>query len=879
MLRDDAVHHRQAHAGAALRQLGGEEWLEDPLLQLGRDADAGVAHLHPDLAVAAAGPDRQIAAAGHGVGGVDDEVDEHLLELAAVAFERQLARLGHQRQTDVLAHEAAKQGGGAGHDVVEVDPLRSSQLASREQQELSGQRRTAPDVGLHLAHGLGELTRVGAARLERLGRRQQRLQQVVEVVRNAAGEAPDRLHLLHVADPLLELVTRRDVAKDDEDRGMSAVGERGRRHLDIDARAVGVQELLLDRGLRPVVGDRVAHPARDHIVKPGLDEVEDRAADHLLRQAVPEHPGAGEVAEDHDAVAVDGDSVRRQLHQPAVALLALAQRLLRSPPLGDLADDRDHLGGAAGDHAALPGAVLAGEREIVLEDVDATIGERGSEVLRAQARDVRRQHQGELPAEEAVGRQHEVLDAGRLEVEEDSVAADPEDDVGDRLEDRPVGPLARPQRLLDPLALGDVGQRADDRHSPSVPHDGRLADLRPHLPAERARKLQLVAGLRLACVDGTLRPLHADPIDRVVGGELGPPDHQLLGLAVEELPRLRAHVGEDVIGRVRVEHVGGVLDDVAQLLLARPQRLPRPGARDRHRHLTRYELQDRLVVVAVADALGVALDHEHAERRVFHLERHPEPVDGIGADELDLAAALQLGGHRGGGEQRLASTQDVLRRPAAGGLGGGHRVDLVHEVREAQPVALGVVQRDVEVAGRHQLAHRGVDLREQLVETHRRAGGLRYDVDRRLHPLRAGSGHGSGDRCGAGHPAEQRLQAEVALRSRRRDLGHGRGRAAGIANQAVQRATCAGGNHRGRGERRRGRKRASQEVRQPRAGEEDAGGRQGDRGRLPQRASRRSFAVRHVLKLSRSRRSFGGADQRCGRIRVGAPERASTTDA
>jgi len=98
-LGDDAVHGGQAQAGAFALGLGGEERLERPVDDVLGHPGAGVADFQadvpprrqPDAAgsmvrvdTLAGGGDDQLPACGHGVAGVDGQVDEDLLDLARV---------------------------------------------------------------------------------------------------------------------------------------------------------------------------------------------------------------------------------------------------------------------------------------------------------------------------------------------------------------------------------------------------------------------------------------------------------------------------------------------------------------------------------------------------------------------------------------------------------------------------------------------------------------------------------------------------------------------------------------------------------------------------------------------------------------------------
>jgi hypothetical protein len=85
---DDGVADRQAEAGAGAL-LGGEEGVEDARQVFGGDALAGVADGDLGAHAAAflqpvAARQGEPAAVGHGLEGIHDEVDEHLLQLAQV---------------------------------------------------------------------------------------------------------------------------------------------------------------------------------------------------------------------------------------------------------------------------------------------------------------------------------------------------------------------------------------------------------------------------------------------------------------------------------------------------------------------------------------------------------------------------------------------------------------------------------------------------------------------------------------------------------------------------------------------------------------------------------------------------------------------------
>ena len=111
----------------------------------------------------------------------------------------------HQVERDLLADQAPQQHGEVGQRLAEIEHLRPQRLAARERQQLPHQARGAVGVllDLHdvLERGIGRLVRVE----QEVGRHHDGGEHVVEVVRDAAGELADRVHLLHLRDLLFQL--------------------------------------------------------------------------------------------------------------------------------------------------------------------------------------------------------------------------------------------------------------------------------------------------------------------------------------------------------------------------------------------------------------------------------------------------------------------------------------------------------------------------------------------------------------------------------------------------------------------------------------------------------------------------------------------------
>ena len=210
-LLDDAVGRRQSEPGALADLLGREEGLEDALeMRLG-DAGAGIDHLDQHVIAGGqdlgaplqrgregdvGGADRQRAARGHGVPRVHREIDDDLLELSLVDLDQPEVAAVDDVELDVDADQAAQEVGQLGEHVGDVQHLGLQGLLAGEGEELAHQIGGAVGVLLDL-HDVGEVLLAGGmAQEQQIAEADDHRQKVVEVVRHAAGELADGLHLL-----------------------------------------------------------------------------------------------------------------------------------------------------------------------------------------------------------------------------------------------------------------------------------------------------------------------------------------------------------------------------------------------------------------------------------------------------------------------------------------------------------------------------------------------------------------------------------------------------------------------------------------------------------------------------------------------------------
>ena len=146
-------------------------------------------------------------------------------------------------------------------------------------------------------------------------------EQVVEVMGHPAGELADRIHLLRLAQLLLEAQALTDIAPDDDDQLLTAGRDAGRRHLCVNPIAGDAGEAQLNQPGRT---------GRQQTVEPerpgGVGDGSERASDHVF-PGPPQHDGGGAVRLDHQACLIEHqDGVMGLLHQKSNFLFRLLSR-------------------------------------------------------------------------------------------------------------------------------------------------------------------------------------------------------------------------------------------------------------------------------------------------------------------------------------------------------------------------------------------------------------------------------------------------------------------------------------------------------------------------------------------------------------------------
>ena len=214
----DPVHRGETEAHALLARR--EERLEDAPERLGVHAHAGVDRTELDerafRELDVVDRDLEPPAVRHRVVRVHREVHDHLLELAGIRADRGRRRCGQQLELDVLAEQPLQQRSDRGEDLVQIDRTGLQHLAPAEREQLVGELSRALGRTADLAEVVGERRIAVRALQQQRGVAADRGQQVVEVVRDAAGEAADALELLRVQQLVLQPFPVGDVARESD---------------------------------------------------------------------------------------------------------------------------------------------------------------------------------------------------------------------------------------------------------------------------------------------------------------------------------------------------------------------------------------------------------------------------------------------------------------------------------------------------------------------------------------------------------------------------------------------------------------------------------------------------------------------------------------
>ena len=514
------------------------------------------------------------AAGRHGVAGVEDQVEQHLVHLSRVGADPSDVRREAYPEPRDLAQRALQNRLQRGHDVVEVHHLRLQHLPAAVGEQLLGDRRRTPGGLPDMLYIRPDVV-VADRAVEKLGGAEDHRHLVVRLVRDAAREPPHRLQAFrlpqpflrqpavlpigHRADPLPDLA----VQANHRHRARGEVAVRPVRLRPEPAGAVLPDRPLIPR-LEPggterlaIVGVDGVHPAVPLLVLRALSGV------GLPRRLPAVEPAIG-AGSPHDG---SGGG-----HQGPVALFPAGQLRAGSLPLGDIALDgrgAHHLTRGVEDGrdserdidaaAVLPDPLGVGEvHPLALADPLEQLPLFGVQLLGDQHEDRLSHHfflgVAEQPLRGGIPRRHDTVECfrddgigggggDRGEPGGGALGRFPFGDVLDGADDAdgPAGVVARDERALQDVGVTVVGPAEAvlvlprlgpglDRRSAYRFGGGEIVGMNPLGPDPVGRRAHLDD---LAGLDPEVRVRHAGPDD--LAAEEVPIPHQAVGGSRGEL--------------------------------------------------------------------------------------------------------------------------------------------------------------------------------------------------------------------------------------------------------------------------------------------------------------------------------------------------------
>ena len=708
VLLGGAVDGGQAEAGALADGLGGEEGLENVRDDFRLHAAAVVAHGQHGVAAGRqfaggraggdafrAGFQGDAPGRADGVARIDAEVGHGLVELAGIDLHVADVPAGFPDQLDVLADQAAQHAEHAGDGFVEVEHLRRGRLLAREGLQLARERGRAGGgfldflevrvqrlVGGHLLDGDFDVAENG-------------LEHVVEIVRDAAGEAAEGFQFLGVRQLRLQrglflFVAKLagDVALDGHEIDDAAGGVAHRR----DGGLLGIQRAVLalvdELALPGLAGFQdLPHRAVEFpVVLAALEDARGPAEDFLA--GVAGDPREGGIHVENLAVGVGDEDRLAGLFDGAGQPFALAFGAFARGDVGDEAFKGDDLALRVVDAFALfpdPAGFAGARRDLVFHLEPAV---RAQDALPGG------------PDQFAVGGQDEVV-VGNLAVADQvfrRVAGEVLAPLADELhgpvavvpaavghagqvgQQRDVAPPALPQFVEGELALGDVAEDA-----------GELARRRAErryfeIPAQR-RGIVLEKGGQARADDVAVdfEPLGFEVGQRFAGGLAEEVRGFQAGHALEGgidgeeavVAGFAALVGDDFVQSETFEHV---LEERAVVFLGAL------ALGDVAGDAVQFEAVRGFVAPEAGDGFGDEWFALPAE--LLHFERKERPVVDLAAPELFGALAEQVpqgDGLVGPDAIREGAGQDFIDAVAAQRFGGRTDVEEPERIRVHDP--------------------------------------------------------------------------------------------------------------------------------------------------------------------------------------------------
>lgn len=279
---------------------------------------------------------------------VERQVRQQLLDLHGVREHERLASAGIHHELDARPDQQRDAPPRRADRLVQIERHRLQNLLSAERQQLPRQPRATRCRQLDRSYAVALLA-VGQRLRQQAAVRADHREEVVEVLRDPAGQPPDGLHLLELARLRLRIRTGGDVARRPGESANGRIVEKVL-HEDLDGSPALVLVLHARRDLasriRPALREH-HHLARQCLAVVGMDQLEGVVPDQL-RDGMTEQPFDGWADIGEAALQIeDRDDLRRALREcpeQSAALLAVRRTERMPAPLRDALGKTDLFG-------------------------------------------------------------------------------------------------------------------------------------------------------------------------------------------------------------------------------------------------------------------------------------------------------------------------------------------------------------------------------------------------------------------------------------------------------------------------------------------------------------------------------------------------------
>ena len=484
--------------------------------------------------------------------GVVHEIQQDLFDGVTVRRDLGQVLVRKDEQLDIRRQHAPQHSGQIVQQVAQMNRLERQRRAAGKPQQLIHHQAAAD----RCRDDVAQARFIGSAG-QQLGVGEDDRQQIVEVVRDPAGELADRFHLLRLAELFFQAAPLTDVFGEHlvtlDPAVLIADRAAVQTHRDRLAVLPPPDRLAFDGAHRLVHLREVAGPRRRLLEHVAVE----MAAQELRLRFVRQHFDERGVHGEKRAFRRRAENAERGLlHERAAGGVGAPQRLLGPAPFRDIGRHT---------HDARDGAVPFADRRVLrLELEPEQLDARGHRLTGEGAANVgdRLRHVPEQ-LEERFAHQHSRPHAERVQPlsfgeREDTLRIEREKNDGRTGDHRAQPLLAGPEHLLVQDALGDV-TRVDDHAVRIRLIEPRLTDRFEHAPRAVGVLEPECRGLRRPGLLNRVRQRFHDGRQIVGMHELeGVASQELVGAIAQQPLHRRAHVTNDAVIAQNCDDVGGV---------------------------------------------------------------------------------------------------------------------------------------------------------------------------------------------------------------------------------------------------------------------------------------------------------------------------------